>query len=120
MLGLFTGGRISELAQLDIADIQQHDSIWAISINSEGDKSLKTLAATRLIPIHPPLLECGFLEYVTDTKAHGKKLFPYLTQDTFGSYGATPSERWGKYLDKIGIKDKRRFSTLSGRPPMTD
>ncbi|HPT51505.1 MAG TPA: hypothetical protein PKZ22_15200 [Accumulibacter sp.] len=108
MLGLFTGGRISELAQLDIADIQQHDGIWAISINGEGDKSLKTLAATRLIPIHPTLLDCGFLHYVNDTKAHGTKLFPYLTPDTFGSYGATPSERWGKYLDKIGIQDKQK------------
>ena len=108
MLGLFTGGRISELAQLDIADIQQHDGIWAISINGEGDKSLKTLAATRLIPIHPTLLDCGFLDYVNDTKAHGTKLFPYLTPDTFGSYGATPSERWGKYLDKIGIQDKQK------------
>lgn len=108
MLGLFTGGRISELAQLDIADIQQHDGIWAISINGDGDKSLKTLAATRLIPIHPTILDCGFLDYVNDTKAHGTKLFPYLTPDTFGSYGATPSERWGKYLDKIGIKDKQK------------
>ena len=108
MLGLFTGGRISELAQLDIADIQEHNGIWAISINGEGDKSLKTLAAVRLIPIHPTLLECGFLDYVNDTKQHGTKLFPYLTPDTFGSYGATPSERWGKYLDKIGISDPQK------------
>ncbi|MCG9107716.1 phage integrase N-terminal SAM-like domain-containing protein [Laribacter hongkongensis] len=108
MLGLFTGGRISELAQLDIADIQQHEGIWAISINGEGDKSIKTLAATRLIPIHPILLDCGFLDYVNDTKAYGTKIFPYLTPDTFGSYGATPSERWGKYLDKLGIKDKQK------------
>jgi integrase len=108
MLGLFTGGRISELAQLDIADIQLHGDIWSISINDEGDKSLKTSAAVRLIPIHPTLLACGFLDYVNDAKAHGPKLFSYLTPDTFGSYGATPSERWGKFLDKIGITDKRK------------
>lgn len=108
MLGLFTGGRISELAQLDVADIQQHESIWAISINEEGDKSLKTVASNRLIPIHPTLLECGFLDYVNDAKAHGSKIFPYLTPDAFGSYGGTPGDRWGKYLDKLGIKDKQK------------
>ena len=108
MLGLFTGGRISELAQLDIADVQKHEDIWGISINDEGDKSLKSSAAIRLIPIHTKLLECGFLDYVNDAKAHGTKLFSYLTPDKFGSYGGTPSERWGKYLDKIGITEKRK------------
>jgi integrase len=108
MLGLFTGGRISELAQLDVADIQKHGDIWAISINDEGDKSLKTMAATRLIPIHATLLECGFLDYVSDAKICGTKLFPYLTPDTFGSYGATPSERWGRYLDSLNIKDPQK------------
>src|SRR5206468_1324866 len=63
MLGLFTGGRIAELCQLDIADIQQHGGIWAISINSDGDKSLKSMAARRIIPVHQTLIDCGFLDY---------------------------------------------------------
>lgn len=108
MLGLFTGGRISEFAQMDIADVQQHNGIWAFSINDEGEKSLKTLAAIRLIPIHPVLLQCGILDYVNDAQKHGTKLFPYLTPDAFGSYGATPSERWGKHLDKLGISDPQK------------
>lgn len=107
-MGLFTGGRISELCQLDVADIQQHQGVWGISINADGKKSLKTLAARRLIPIHQTLLACGFLDYVNDAKAHGVKLFPYLTPDKFGSYGATPSERWGAYLDKLGISDSQK------------
>ena len=108
LLGLFTGARISELCQLDVTDIQKHGDIWAISINDEGDKSLKTLASNRLIPIHPVLLDIGFLDYVADAKEVGTKLFPYLTPDTFGSYGATPSERWGKYLDSVDIADSQK------------
>lgn len=108
MLGLFTGGRISELAQLDIADVQQHYGVWAFSINDEGDKSLKTLAAIRLIPIHPVLIQCGILDYVNDAKAHGTKLFSYLTPNKFGSYGDTPSERWGNHLDVLNIKDPQK------------
>ena len=108
LLGLVTGGRISELCQLDVADIQKHGDIWAISINDEGDKSLKTLASNRVIPIHPVLLDIGFLDYVADAKEFGPKLFPYLTPDAFGSYGVAPSERWGKYLDSLGIPDSRK------------
>lgn len=108
MLGLFTGGRISELSQIDIADIRQYEGIWSISLNDEGDKQLKTPASIRLIPIHPTLIECGFLDYVNDAKEHGGKLFPYLTPDKFGSYGATPSERWGDYLDTLNIKDPQK------------
>lgn len=70
--------------------------------------SFKTLAATRLIPILLTLLNCGFLHYVNDTKAHGTKLYPYLALNTFCSYGPTPSQRWGKYLDKIGIQDNQK------------
>lgn len=108
MLGLFTGGRISELAQMDIADVQQHNGVWAFSINDEGNKSLKTLAAIRLIPIHPVLIQCGILDYVNDAKAHGTKLFSYLTPNRFGSYGDTPSERWGNHLDGLNIKDPQK------------
>ncbi len=108
MLGLFTGGRISELAQMDIADIQQHNGVWAFSLNDEGDKSLKTVAAIRLIPIHPVLIQCGILDYVSDAKAHGTKLFSYLTPNKFGSYGDTPSERWGNHLDTLNIKDPQK------------
>ena len=108
MLGLFTGGRVSELSQIDIADIQKHGEVWALSINNDGDKSLKTLASTRLIPLHPTLIDCGFLEYVNDASQHGKKLFPYLAPDKFGSYGGRTSERWGSYLDTLGIKDSQK------------
>lgn len=108
MLGLFTGGRVSELSQIDITDIQKHGEVWALSINNEGDKSLKTLASTRLIPLHPTLIDCGFLEYVNDAKQFGTKLFPYLTPDKFGSYGGRTSERWGSYLDILGIKDPQK------------
>lgn len=108
MLALFTGARVNELSQMDIADIQKHGEIWALSINDEGDKLLKTAAATRLIPIHHTLIECGFLDYVKDAAKYGTKLFPYLTPDQFGSYGNRTSERWGKYLDELHITDRQK------------
>lgn len=71
---------------------------------------MKTPAARRTIPIHPVLLEVGFLDYVDDVKkiADGRKIFPYLNYSELDGYSATPSERWGKFLDKLGIKDVQK------------
>lgn len=111
LLGLFTGARLNELCQLDIKDIQQHGEIWAIHfIDDEPDKSLKSPAARRLIPLHPTLIELGFLDYWKDAQQFlgGRKLFPYLSYSELHGYAATPSERWGKYLEKIGITDEMK------------
>ena len=103
LLGLFTGGRIAELCQLSISDIYKSKDIWALSINDEEYKKLKTDAARRVIPIHPQLIALGFLDYVEDANQHGTMLFPYLTADRFGNFSHTPSERFGDYLDTVGI-----------------
>ena len=111
LLGLFTGARLNELCQLDIKDIQKRDDIWAIHfIDDEPDKSLKTPAARRWIPLHPTLIEMGFLDYVKDASqcTDGRKLFPYLSYSPVDGYAGTPSERWGKYLDTIDIKDPQK------------
>lgn len=107
LLGLYTGGRIEELCQLAITDIKKVEGIWAISINDEEYKSLKSTAARREIPIHPQLIKLGFLDYVEDAKEHGDMLFPYLNADAFGKFSNTPGERFGDYLDSIGITDKQ-------------
>ncbi|WP_186119864.1 site-specific integrase [Burkholderia gladioli] len=109
LLGLFTGGRISELCQLLVSDIKKVGDIWSISITDEDEcQRLKTPAAKRTIPIHPTLVKIGFLQYVDDMKPFGGMLFPYLTANKFGNFSETPSERWGNYLDKLEIKDRKK------------
>lgn len=111
LLGLFTGGRINELCQLmATTDIKKIGDIWSISINDEEESQrLKSSAARRVIPIHPTLIKLGFLDFVEDMKPFGGMLFPYLTQDTKKqNFSGTPSERFGNYLDTLGITDKRK------------
>lgn len=113
LLVLFTGCRISELCQLAISDIENVNGIWAISINDDDYKKLKSPAARRLIPVHPRLIELGFLDYVKDASQFdsefGKMLFPYLTRDSLGAFSATSGERFSEYLrDVLGIEDKRK------------
>ncbi|MFZ6673711.1 tyrosine-type recombinase/integrase [Undibacterium sp. Xuan67W] len=109
LLGLHTGGRIGELCQLRIEDINQIDQIWAIAITDEDEcQRLKTPAAKRTIPIHPKLIEIGFLNFVEDMKQFGGMLFPYLTPNAFGNFSETPSERFGKYLDSLQLTDSKK------------
>lgn len=108
LLGLFTGGRLGELSQLRVTDIQKIEGIWSISINEEEDKTVKTQAGIRTIPIHPILIEIGFLDYIDEIKNFNSRLFPELVPDQFGHYAKQPSRRFGEYLDKLGITEKSK------------
>lgn len=109
LLGLFTGGRLSELCQLKPANIRQINGIWAIDINEEDDdQSVKTVAGIRIIPLHPQLIDLGFLDYVEDVRQYGGTIFPYMKPDRFNHYGKTPGRRFGEYLDSLGISDRQK------------
>ncbi|MFG0684811.1 DUF6538 domain-containing protein [Pseudomonas sp. WSY_20] len=79
LVGYFTGARTNEIAQLDTADIKNVDGhpcfdFCADDIETPEAKRIKTGEA-RLVPIHPRLLELGFLEYVNGQRqAKQKKL----------------------------------------------
>ena len=63
LLSAYSGARLNEICQLDVIDIQELDGIWTINLNANSaDKSIKTEAGNRLVPIHPKLLEFGFLD----------------------------------------------------------
>lgn len=60
----YMGMRLKEITQLKREDIIEIGDIYCISININGDKTTKTDASIRTIPIHPKLIELGFLEFV--------------------------------------------------------
>ena len=65
---------------MNVSDIQKTDGIWLMNLSSDSeDKSIKTEAGNRSVPIHPKLLELEFLSYVEQIRnANHKKLFPNL------------------------------------------
>ena len=85
---LFSGARPSEVAQLAVSDIKGDGPHPYISILTEYDPddpdderdfvvSHKTENARRNIPIHPKLIDLGFLSYVQRRKDAGdERLFP--------------------------------------------
>lgn len=78
LLGLYTGARIDEPASLLLKDIVQEGGIWAFFMSGdEANAGGKNAYAPRWLPIHPRLIEAGFLEYVETLRAEGhRQLFP--------------------------------------------
>lgn len=80
LVGYFTGARTNEIAQLDTADIKDIDGYACFDFCADDPKApeakrIKSDEA-RQVPIHPRLIELGFLEYVeSQRRAHQKKLF---------------------------------------------
>ena len=70
-IGCYSGARLNEICQLYVSDVVKVDEIWCFDINGEKDKRLKNLASKRMIPIHPKLLELGFVDYVEQLKVKG-------------------------------------------------
>lgn len=104
LLGLFTGARLAELVQLYVSDIYKMNDVWVIDINDNDDKELKSEEGSpRIIPIHPTLIDLGFIKYVKhQEKNRVIKLFPCESRNTRGKFGAF-SNRFQNYRKKVDV-----------------
>lgn len=115
LLGLLTGGRINELAQLHLDDLRASEKgVWYVDFNLTGadkmdepDKSLKTVNAVRVVPMHAKLVQLGLPEYASALRRAGySRLFPELKHDAVKGYGK-PAGSWfnERFLGgKLGIE----------------
>lgn len=109
VLGLYTGARVEELAQLEVSDIEfdpVHGPYICIRRAVDGSKRTKNLNSVRDFPVHPRLVQIGFLQHV---KACGSgRLFPALRPDKYGILSTSFSTWFGLYLDELGIVHRSR------------
>lgn len=108
LLGLYSGARLNELCQADVADIQTIDGVHCLIISAESangktDKSLKNSSSTRVIPIHPVLLDLGFMAFVERKRAESAgKLFAEIPAGVLG-YRSIAFSRWfARFLMRAG------------------
>ena len=99
---------MNEVCQLNVSEIQETDGIWAMNLNADSeDKSIKTEAGNRTIPLHPKLINLGLLVYLKQIQNQDQeKLFPNLNKMKSIGYGTMISRCVAKYLKKLGIKKK--------------
>ena len=65
--------------------------------------SLKTSGSERIIPLHPALIETGFLKFAAKTKAG--PLFAALSPDKFGKRGGNGTKVIGRFVRQLGLTD---------------
>lgn len=106
----YTGCRMGEAAQLRKVDIRMEQEVPVFDFNEESEqKNLKTDGSRRCVPIHPRLLELGFLEFVASC-AEGF-LFPERIRFTANAERGNMdllSKQLNRWLRSAGVVDKRK------------
>lgn len=100
LLGLMTGARVNELAQLYVSDVAMDGQYPGIIIaERHPDQRVKNKYSVRAIPLHPKLIALGFIEYVEDVKAAGfERLFPMLVYSKANGYGDAMADTFHRGL----------------------
>jgi integrase len=104
LIGLFTGMRLEEIAQLRCADLRKladHD-LWVFDVNEQGEdeygytKSVKNKNAMRTVPVHKNLIDLGLIRYHANVaKAGQTRLFPELNRtDKTTKLGKQPGKQF--------------------------
>jgi integrase len=108
LLGLYTGARIEELAQLSVADVREKHGLTVLDIHERNGNSLKSESAERLIPLHPAVIKAGFLRYVAALPKNGR-LFPGLRARASrgGKLGTNVGESFGRWRKRLGLTRER-------------
>ena len=134
---LTTAARVAEVSQLHTNDIVYvmgipcFSFVWDHQDADDGDEEdtqlgrinakakteaeyrrLKNQASRRIIPIHPDLLQLGFMEWVKRRQAEVGRtpdlLFRELTWEEKSGYGRKPSEYVLELLKTAGVWKKRK------------
>ncbi|MFT5727900.1 MAG: integrase [Desulforhopalus sp.] len=113
LIGLYTGCRLEEICQLHLEDIKEDDSgVWTFDINDNKEKNLKNLSSTRVIPVHPKLIELGLLRRAEILRQEGEnRLFPELQKHRDG-YGHQVSRWYRRFKQQFGFDSTKNFHSF--------
>lgn len=107
LIGLYSGARIQEICQLELADIYEIDGILVFDINDNSEtKRLKTQTSRRIIPVHNDLIALGLNRLLARRKRQkDKQLFPELHKHASDREGQSqPASKWfARHKTKYGF-----------------
>ncbi|WP_169312163.1 site-specific integrase, partial [Brevundimonas diminuta] len=119
LIALFSGMRMNEICQLHVADIHRLDGVDCFFVtegpsDTDNGKRLKTAASERFIPVHPTLIEIGFMTFVEQRRAAGAvRLFSELQKSTTGYYSDPFSKWFRRFLERAGAtREKTCFHSF--------
>jgi hypothetical protein len=113
LFGATAGPRLEEIGQIQLDDIEilprnkGHPAV-AIYVTGTGEgESIKNDESSRVIVVHPRLLDIGFLQYVKRRRAAGAKRLFDLKQSATGKWTKELSRRVNRYVDRMVTEDPR-------------
>lgn len=109
LVALFTGARTGELGCAQVSDIEFHETLWMLRVpSSTSDARPASPGDSRLIPLHPELVRCGFVRYAAQRKLAGETTL--LPAHSDGTANAPYSmNRWfARYAESIGLQPEQR------------
>jgi integrase len=113
LIGLHSGMRINEIAQLALTDIVSRDGIMCFYVTDDDAdeapgrraKRVKTDAGRCIVPVHDALVNLGLLDYIQTVRQDGQSvLFPELIGGRDGP-GQPVSKYFARYCDRVGLCD---------------
>ena len=107
LLGIFSGMRTNEMCQLRLIDIKKQKNIWFIFVEDTEETKVKTENAIRKVPLHPQLIDLGFVDYVTAQKKSKRgRLFWELSEDRDGFASHVSRHYNQRFLPAVGVWKK--------------
>lgn len=108
ILGLYSGARVNEIAQLRLEDIETIDGVPGFFVRQGGKgQSIKNRNSRRFVPLAKPVIESGFLDYVEEARrGSGEQLFPDLPNSTGLGFGRQLSRQFSVYIKRQGVSVK--------------
>lgn len=121
LVALLQGARRGEVFQLFVRDVEQDadTGIWTIRFDRDSGKSIKNATSIRRVPVHPLLVELGFLSFVRERAEKvgmGASLWPgFEDRDKLRTRINRWGEWFGAYLAKHAVDDPRKsFHSFRG------
>lgn len=108
ILGLYSGARVTEVAQLYVQDIETVDGVPGFHINRRfAGQKIKNKQSRRYVPLAKPVLDAGFLDYVEEVRQAGhERLFPHLPNSTGLGFGRQLSRQFSAYIKSQGVSEE--------------
>lgn len=102
LIGLLSGMRLDEIAQLRICDLRQDEDTrrWYFDIDRTGGRSTKTSSSIRHVPLHTELERIGLLNYRKGLLSGGVSPESPLWPEVKAEGERTRSSAWSKWFGR--------------------
>ncbi len=103
LLCLFHGTRSNEVAGILVSDVKECNGIHFLNLRESDEHRLKTETSVRVVPLHPVLLDLGFLEFVSKQRDNYPMgfLFSGLIRNKNGSRADQVGKWWARQITNL-------------------